>query len=50
MADDQINAQASPQAPQSNSALSRLSVFVGQWEAEASLGGQPIGRGRMVFE
>jgi hypothetical protein len=50
MTDDRTSAQASPQTSQPNAALSRLSEFVGQWQGEASLGGQPIGAGRTVFE
>ena len=50
MTDDTTNAQSSPQAPQPNPALVRLAAFVGEWEWEASVGGQPIGRGRTVFE
>ena len=48
--DDHTNAQAKPQSSAPNPALLRLSAFVGEWEWEASIGGQPIGRGRTVFE
>ena len=34
----------------SNPVLLRLSAFVGEWQWEASVGGQPIGRGPTVFE
>jgi hypothetical protein len=50
MTDDHINAQVNPQTPKSNPALLRLDAFVGEWETEASVGGQPVGRGRTVFE
>ena len=50
MADDHTNAQGNPQTPQPNPALLRLAPFVGEWEWEAAVGGQPIGRGRTVFE
>ena len=50
MTDDHTTAQGNPQTPQSNAALARLSVFVGQWQEQASLGGQPIGGGRTMFE
>jgi hypothetical protein len=38
-----------PQTPMSNPALARLSAFVGAWQWEASVDGQPIGRGPTVF-
>lgn len=50
MTDDNANAQANPQTARPNPALSRLDVFVGEWETEASIGGQSIGHGRAVFE
>ncbi len=50
MADGQTNPQADPQSPHPNPALLPLSAFVGAWEWEAVVGGQPIGRGRTVFE
>jgi len=37
------NAQAQQQAPQPNPALLRLDAFVGEWQWEASVGGQPMG-------
>ncbi len=43
------NAQSPQQTPQPPPALSRLSAFVGEWQWEAVVGGQPIGRGRSVF-
>jgi hypothetical protein len=46
--DDHTNAQAKPQSSTPNPALLRLSAFLG--EREASIGGQPIGCGRTVFE
>ena len=33
-----------------NPVLSRLSAFVGEWQWEASVAGQPIGRGPTLFE
>jgi hypothetical protein len=38
-----------PQAS-ANPALSRLAVFIGEWTWEATLDGQPFGRGRATFE
>jgi hypothetical protein len=38
-----------PQTSLSNPAPARLSAFVGAWQWEASVGGQPIGRGPTVF-
>ncbi|GIV96720.1 MAG: hypothetical protein KatS3mg057_1377 [Herpetosiphonaceae bacterium] len=42
--------QAHPHTPTANPALLRLAAFVGEWEVEASIGGQLLGRGRVVFE
>jgi hypothetical protein len=50
MTDDHTNAQTNPQTPRQNPVLSRLSAFVGEWQWEASLGGQSMGRGRTLFE
>jgi hypothetical protein len=50
MTDNHTNAQANLQTPKPNPALVRLSAFVGEWQWEASVGGQPIGRGRTLFE
>jgi hypothetical protein len=33
-----------------NSALQRLAALVGEWEMQASVGGQPAGRARTAFE
>jgi hypothetical protein len=33
-----------------NPALSRLDTLVGEWEMQASVGGQPLGRARAQFE
>ena len=33
-----------------NPALRRLDALVGEWQMEASVGGQPMGRGRTAFE
>ena len=45
MAEDNTNVQAHTPNP----VLRRLSALVGEWETEASVGGQPLGRGRAVF-
>jgi hypothetical protein len=50
MTDNHTNAQANPQTSESNPVLLRLSAFVGEWQWEASVGEQPIGRGPTVFE
>lgn len=39
----------SMQQPTLNHALKRLNALVGEWEMQASVGGQPMGRGRTVF-
>ena len=46
MADEHTSKHASIPNP----ALKSLSVLVGEWETEASVGGQTLGRGRTVFE
>jgi hypothetical protein len=50
MTDDNTNAQVNPQPPRANPGLLRLEALVGEWETEASVGGQSLGRGRAVFE
>jgi hypothetical protein len=39
----------SMQQPTPNPALRRLDALVGEWEMQASVGGQPTGRGRTTF-
>jgi len=36
--------------PRPNPALERLTVLVGEWKLQASVGGQPVGRARATFE
>lgn len=36
--------------PAANPILARLGALVGEWDMRASIGGQPIGRARAVFE
>jgi hypothetical protein len=50
MTDDPAHAQASSTTPQSNPVLQPLAAFVGEWQREAWVGGQSIGRGRTVFD
>lgn len=51
MADGMADEHAtSSRASIPNPALRPLSTLVGEWELEASVGGQPLGRGRTVFE
>lgn len=38
------------QSPEPNPALRRLDALVGEWEIQASLGEQPLGRARTTFE
>lgn len=38
------------QSPESNPTLKRLDALVGEWEIQASMGEQPLGRARATFE
>jgi hypothetical protein len=49
MTADNTTAQANPQTSQPNPALAQFAAFVGEWQWQAAVGGQPIGRGRTVF-
>jgi hypothetical protein len=49
MSDEMPNARAMPQTFPQNPVLKRLAVFVGTWQWEASIDGQPFGRGRTIW-